>query len=378
MTRLLWLLPVAILFGYSLGWADLQDNRAQLEQIRRRIENAQVDLAEKKQEELGVIRELALLKKTLQRIEQRISGLQKEQRALELEIGQQRTRLATGRSSIRSLERRVEKRLLVLYKEGEVGPLRILFSADSPTELVQQYQYLTRVLEFDKGLLGEYRSALQEQQQQLVVLEQLQHKQQQLLANEQRQREDAGEAKRLQAQLLGKVRRDKRQLGRELAELEEKATRLQGLIARLKQEAAVAPAPAGADFSAAKGKLIWPVEGALLIGFGTQKDAVLGTIYENNGIEIAAPQGGSVRVVAAGRVVFADWFKGYGNLLIVSHAGGYHTLYAQTARLEKKVGDLVQAGDIVGFSGLSGRDGIYFEIRHNGSPVDPVAWLLGR
>jgi len=378
MVKSLLLMSVCLLLGLSVGWAAPQDNRAQLEKIRQRIENAQVDLAEKHQEEIDLTRELALLKRTLQRIDRRITGLKKEQQSVAKDIDRQQTEIDAGRRTIRSVQRRLEKRLRVLYKEGEVGPLRILFSADSPTELVQQYQYLTRVLGFDKELLGEYRSALQKQKQQLTELENMRRQRQQLLTKEQQQREDAAEAKQLQARLLRKVRSDKLRLSHELADLKEKAARLQGLITRLKKEESAVPAPGAIDFASGKGKLGWPTEGSVLIGFGTQRDAELGTIYESNGIEISAAQGGPVRVVADGRVVFANWFKGYGNLLIVSHDGGFHTLYAQTAHLEKKVGDLVRAGDVIATSGLSGREGIYFEVRQNGAPVDPMEWLKPR
>ena len=378
MIKQLFLICAILFLVYSTCRADLQGNRAQLEKIRQRIENTQVDLAEKKQEELDRLRDLALLKQTMRRIERRIADLQKEQLTLEKKIAEQQDQVEAGQRSIRSVERRVEKRLQALYKDGEIGPLRVLFSADTPTELAQQYQYLTKVLEADQALLAEYRTALQKQQQELAVLENLRQEKQQLLANQKRQREDADEARRLQSQLLAKVRTDKQQLNRELAELKEKAARLQGLVSRLKQETPSAAVPGAASFTAGKGKLAWPLNGAVLIGFGTQKDADLGTIYESNGIEIAAAQGSAVRAVADGRVVFADWFKGYGNLLIISHAGGYHTLYAQAARLEKRVGDQVKAGEVIGHSGLSGREGIYFEIRYNGSPVDPLDWLQRR
>ena len=115
-----------------------------------------------------------------------------------------------------------------------------------------------------------------------------------------------------------------------------------------------------------------------MIGFGQQKDAKLGTYYESNGIEIATPPGSPIHAVAAGKIVFADYFKGYGNLFILSHPGGYHTLYAQTDKMRKKLGDQVSAGDLLGHSGLAGRDSIYFEIRSKGSPVNPLSWLKRR
>jgi septal ring factor EnvC (AmiA/AmiB activator) len=120
------------------------------------------------------------------------------------------------------------------------------------------------------------------------------------------------------------------------------------------------------------------LKGALLVGFGTQKNSGFGTLYESQGIGISAAAGTKVKAVAAGKVVFASWFKGYGNLLIVSHPGGYHTLYAQTAKLLKQVGDEVGQGADLAVAGLPGGEGIYFEIRGNGAPLNPLAWLTPR
>lgn len=358
--------------------ADVEKNRARLKEIRLRIEKAQTDLAKKKHSELKLSRELALLKRTLVRIDKRIKSLKKEQRQLRSSINEQQQLVKKSQRATRKVSRQLEKRLVALYKEGEVGPLKILFAADSPTELVQQYQYLTRVLKHDQELLQEYRVALDTQQQQLTKLEVLQHQQKQLLDREQQQRDTAAEGRKLQARLLSQVRKEKKRLSGELAQLKENAARLQSLMANLKKVPAGPPAPGAVSFRVGKGTLAWPAAGEVLIGFGTQKDSSLGTYYESNGIEIATAIGSRIHAVADGKVVFADWFKGYGNLLILSHAGGYHTLYAQAARLDKKLGDEVTAGTLLGYSGLAGRDAIYFEIRHNGSPVDPLIWLQRR
>lgn len=360
--------------------ADVQDSRVQLDAIQQRIENIQIDLAKNRQAETSLSRELAVLERTLQNIDRRIAQLDKEQQEVAGRINAQQARIDAGKRSLRRVSRRVEKRLVALYKEGEVGPLRILFSTDSPTELVQQYQYLTRVLDADNALIGEYRQALQEQQEQLTELQRLKTAQRELLDKKQQERRSAARGQRLQAKVLKQVRADKGRITAELAGLQEKSRRLQALVKKLERApesaaAAIPVPPGGVEFKSGKGRLAWPVDGEVLIGFGTQKDSQLGTIYESNGIEISAADGQPMRAVANGTVVFADWFKGYGNLLILSHAGGYHTLYAQAARLEYAIGESVQAGDRVGYSGLAGRDSIYFEIRHNGAPVNPLKWL---
>lgn len=382
MTRVASLLSLCFfIFVLPLSaFADLKENRNQLKVIQQRIENTQVDLQHKQQSEQKFSRDLAVLKQTLSRLDKRISGLQKEQRRLQTEVDQQKVAILEGKNTLRHIGRRLEKRLVALYKEGEIGPLKILFSADSPTELVQQYHYLTRVVGYDRELLGEYRQAIDEQQQKLARLEALNSQKLNLLDKEKQERKVAADGRRLQARLLKRVKSEKKQLSRELASLQEKAKRLQGLVKRLQQERQVSQAtlPGSVNFSTGKGKLGWPVNGVVLIGFGTKKDKALGTYYESNGIEIAVSPGTSIRAVADGKVVYADWFNGYGNLMIVSHPGGYHTLYAQAEQLAKAPGEQIHAGDIVGKSGLGGRDSIYFEIRRDGSPVNPLNWLQRR
>ncbi len=125
------------------------------------------------------------------------------------------------------------------------------------------------------------------------------------------------------------------------------------------------------------GGLGWPLSGTLLAGFG-------GTLPDggsSEGVLIAAPAGTAVKAVADGKVVFADWMNGYGLILIVDHGNGYMTLYAHNEALLRDAGDDVRRGDpvaTVGNSGDQGKPGLYFELRHNGQPVNPAAWLQKR
>ena len=157
----------------------------------------------------------------------------------------------------------------------------------------------------------------------LRFLEQLKQQQARLLENEQQQREVATDGRRLQARLLSQVKSEKKLLSNELVQLKKKAQRLQQLLARLQSEASAVSSGAAVNLGAGKGKWLWPVRGEVLIGFGTKKDAALGTFYESNGIEIKIAPNTAIHAAAAGKVVFSDWFKGYGNLLILSHAGGF-------------------------------------------------------
>ena len=131
-----------------------------------------------------------------------------------------------------------------------------------------------------------------------------------------------------------------------------------------------------------KGALAWPVSGRIITPFGPQKHPRFNTITTNNGIEIAPKRAGaSVLAVHAGRVVYADAFEGYGNLIIVDHGLTYYTLYGHCSEFQVAKGDPVRAGQTIALTGDSGSlkgECLYFEIRYKTKALDPLKWLKRR
>jgi septal ring factor EnvC (AmiA/AmiB activator) len=174
----------------------------------------------------------------------------------------------------------------------------------------------------------------------------------------------------------------------EISQLKRNEERLAKLVDRLARELARPPARQGrtrneqlpeplrgvSSFSALKGRLRLPVTGELVNQFGSPR-ADTGLSWK--GLFIAAKQGQEVKAVATGRVVFADWLRGFGNLMILDHGGGYMSLYGNNDALLRQVGDTVKAGDAiaaVGASGGNSETGLYFELRFQGKPFDPLTW----
>ena len=134
----------------------------------------------------------------------------------------------------------------------------------------------------------------------------------------------------------------------------------------------------GKGLRASKGHLPWPVIGKVLIPFGKYKDPKFNIPVFKNGIEIKAKPEEQPKAVYGGRVVFADWFKGYGLLLIINHGNGYHSLYGNLSEIFHKTGDIINKGTAIGTIGaprLMNVSTLYFEIRYKGRPVDPQIWL---
>jgi murein hydrolase activator len=148
------------------------------------------------------------------------------------------------------------------------------------------------------------------------------------------------------------------------------------LLSALRRLAALTTQPA--SFAAARGKLPWPAVGPLGAGFGQQVELVHGTLTPHNGVDIRAKAGTPVQAIAPGRVVFADWMRGYGQLVIVDHGDGYHSLVAHLGAMTVQNGDGVTTGAPLGTVGDTGSlrgTQLYFEIRKHGVPEDPMIWL---
>ena len=180
--------------------------------------------------------------------------------------------------------------------------------------------------------------------------------------------------------LLASIRNERSSYEKMIRELKGSSRKLREMIKRMEKKR-LPPSVTGKKFRSLKGHLPWPVNGKVLIPFGKYKDPKFNIPVFKNGIEIKARNGDAARAVAGGRVVFADWFKGYGQLLIINHGGGYHSLYGHLSEIFHKTGDIINKGASVGKIGESGLlnvPSLYFEIRYKGKPLDPLRWLKRR
>lgn len=358
--------------------SELDESRRKLEDIQRRIAQTAKNLESKQAAERSLAKDLKTVESEISRLGAKVAEQKRRLVALEADLAGREESAAAARRAAAASEADVRRRLAALYKSGETGLVKILFSPASPAQMTQDYDFLGRVVRRDRELLVNYRRQLAELQTALERLTALRREQQTSLAELAEHQKTARQASRLKTELLGKVRSDRQALSAALAELREKAGRLAGLVKKLESEKPREYSEKTGLFAARKGRLPWPVEGKVRVGYGAAQHPELGTMYDSHGIEVAVAGEQPIKAVGAGRVLFANWFKGYGNLLIIDHGDSYYSLYAQAARLSKKVGDLLAAGDILGYSGLEGSKGVYFEIRRGGTPLDPMTWLQPR
>jgi septal ring factor EnvC (AmiA/AmiB activator) len=359
-----------------LGLLLAADPRAQLGTLQARERAAAAAaalLADQERSVLDGLEAVELAATTARRELQRAEG---EQAAAELAL--QRAAAAEAEAAGR-LAARVEAlrpRLAARARMGRSGELVALLSAPSLAELVKRRWLLGHVLERDARLVAEARVALADRELARAARAGEAARLAAATASARERREQATARQEEREALLAALRRARSFQERAAAEAAGQARRLAAFVATLPPPRA--GGGKGSGFAARRGKLPAPADGPVAVAFGKVVNPRFNTVTVQNGLDIEAPAGAPVHAVAPGRVVHAGWFKGYGNLVIVDHGGGYHTLVAHLATMRTAQGEDVEAGTVLGTVGDSGSlkgPYLYFELREKGRPVDPRPWL---
>jgi murein hydrolase activator len=265
----------------------------------------------------------------------------------------------------------VAERLVSIYKRGRGGYVRLLLASDDPRAFGRLTRGVAAIITLDRVSIDTHRRTLQAERDALQLL-QTRHQQ---VASSQKAAAEA----RIQLDLSAKARNaaidrlDARrdQAAQYVAELQQ----AQAVLARTVD--AVGETPTDLPFQPFRGALEWPVKGKLLTRFGPSRDGRFGTAIVRNGIEIGAPEGTPVRAVHGGVVAYAAPFAGFGTLIIVDHGGGAFTMYGHLAEARVERGARVARLGLIGTVGVApaGAEALYFEVRVDGRPADPLQWL---
>lgn len=326
-----------------------------------------------------------------------LSGEEQSLRRLQRDISEREQAITTNRQRIRELEAGLRElraeaaslneaieadRVLVAravrasWMTRDDSPLKLLLNQEEPGRSSRMLQYYDAFNEARVARIRTWRDNL-------AALQQTRER----IASRQRTLDEETRALEQQLSTLNHAREEREALISELQEemeersstlesLQEDREQLEALIEEINRIIVDIPAPEEAvPFDSARGNMPWPLQGQPVNDFGeTYSDGNL----RRQGIIIAGEPGAPVRAIHQGRVVFADWLRGSGLLVVVDHGGGYISLYAHNGALDKRSGDWVNRGEPLATAGTNaGMDtpGVYFEIRHNGTPRDPVNWL---
>ncbi|CAB1084946.1 hypothetical protein D1AOALGA4SA_12445 [Olavius algarvensis Delta 1 endosymbiont] len=365
-----------------------QDRQTQIDNYKTRQKNLQLEIKKGRREvksftrkESKIIKRLNQVELSLNKSRKRAAALGREIQALEEKITGATATSIKLKQRIQTNEKYVAQRLVAMYKMNRLGKFHLLASAESIPEFIQRKAALEHILAHDE----EIRRALVKDQRDLkeMLVE--------LNTNKSRKKTRAAEYKKQQnamlreqsirKNLLADIRSQKTLELAAIDALTQAAKDLNGKLKTLKSDMETAAAQkniAHLTFSAHKGLLIIPVKGKITSLFGPYKNRKYNITNFRSGIDIKADKGEPIRSVFQGKVLYSNWFKGYGNMIIIDHGNNYYTIYAHLEETFKSKGDAVETREVIATVGDTGSmEGakLYFEVRHHGKPENPLVWL---
>lgn len=369
------LLPLAAALLLLAVATDLSaGSQEKLREIQRRIDEVQARLAASKKDKSSLLNDIYALE--LQ-AEAAIIELNKTQLLLadaQAKVERTQREETALRVRIRSSQDRVRRILRVLYKMGDLGYVKLFLNISSVDQLFRNYRLIV-------ALMDDKVEEIRRIRQGIVKLQQLQAELQRQVARlADLKAEKAGKLARLKdlkRNKLDMIARINRQRDLNSRLLDELKTESENLTRVLDQKTMDSVADA-VDLGPLRGRIAWPLRGTVISSFGRKKSARFDTYTMNTGIEIKPDRSDEIKAVGGGEVIFCDYLKGYGNVIMIQHAGSFHTVYGHCESFLKKPGDRVGTGEVIAMAGDSGSlygKALYFEIRQNLKPLDPLLWL---
>jgi septal ring factor EnvC (AmiA/AmiB activator) len=393
MKRMVGILVLLMMCGTSVL---AQSPNDELSGVKREIKAKKQLITKTRKVEAVVSTELREILRNLEQKESDLGRLSRDLRGVESSLDRTGREISKVTEEANRKRVEIERRLSSLYKAGEIGALRMFFSAESFPQLAENIRYMRSILDNDKRIFVEYNQKIDQLKILKADLERDALKKEHIKRGIEQKKREIEQEQNKKTAYLGKVRQDRKSYEASLKELQANASRLQTMISRLdalsrrklssrhekpgtklRPLAELPPVP-DRGFASQKGRLNLPVKGEILESYGKHKHPDFNSFTFSKGLSVAASSGTEIKAIYEGTVIFADYFKGFGNMIIVDHGGGYFSLYAHASRLAKKVGAEVARHETIGTVGdIDSSKGsmLYFEIRYQGKPVDPAGWV---
>lgn len=358
-----------------------QNQQGQLDELRRKIANLQDQIVAQEKSETSALEFLRALDEQIDLTHRLVGQIRKQEHEKRTKIGETEQVQQRTQDQLARLKKLAAQRAVVFYKYGRLQDAEILLTTRSLNQMLLWSKYHQQLSDNDRRIMtGINKKREQIDQQKTVLTAELQT--QQRLLNEKQQEEEALKKRREQRQtVLKKVRNDKNFYQMQLAETQKAIARIRQLISSAEAKAPrreAAPMLAGGSFKNLRRAMPWPATGRIISHYGTYRHPVLNTVTNNLGIDIATPLGAPVRSVATGRVTAITWQRGYGNLMIISHADGYYTVYTHLADINVALNEEVTAEQVIGAVGETGSlqgATLHFQLWNREEALNPEDWL---
>ena len=359
---------------------DISEYEKRLQEIAGQIENLKSKLKEEEKRESYILARLGRLGLQKRLIKNEISlynvqsnKANSELNAIKAEIPKLKVKLAKEKDS-------VQKILVTLYKFGKFNYFELMLQVDNIGTLLSENKRLTVLAQYQENIITGYLDTIQKLKNSEERLGIKKNEINQLLQNSRHKQQELEIQEKKNQALIREIMQNKDSHLQALSELQERAEQLQSLMKKLLEEKIQLPFPLIPLYEK-QGALAWPISGRVVTRFGNIRHPRFNTITKNNGIEIAPSKDMVVKSIHQGIIVYADYFEGYGKLIIVDHGMAYYTLYGHCSDFLAKKGDAVSVeqpiaivGDISSMKGTT----LYFEIRYKTKALNPLQWLQRR
>ncbi|UCG14361.1 MAG: peptidoglycan DD-metalloendopeptidase family protein [Deltaproteobacteria bacterium] len=360
----------------------IRTHQEQMGEVQEQIEQSRAQIEAMRQQERLILDRLDKMELQLQHYQEEILSLKRERASLQKEIVEKRKRLEQLTNEMEKLRYLLEHRLEALYKFGQQAYLNLLVSAQDVSVLQHNWVYLRAVVEQDSTLIRQFRDKQTEEEKLTLALRSREQRLGELLTDIKQKKAEKQKVKREQVTLLQDVHNQEEMYRRYVTELEAVSRELRSIVEGLQRQTTTEKNTGlpKEDIASKKGALPYPVQGRVVSQFGPRQHEKFGTTIRNNGIEITTRNLAPVVAVYTGQVLYSAWVRGYGKVIIIDHGDKYYTLTGHLAEVSKPAGNMVEAGEIIGYAGSSPVDTeggrVYFEIRHQGKALNPKTWLL--
>jgi murein hydrolase activator len=352
---------------------DPETTSAELEAVRERISALEREIDAARNESETLRKQLRSTEDEINAANRKLTGLQSSLTEKSDHLESLTAEQTRQRTILQDATEALARQIRAAYISGRRDYIKLLLNQEDPGTIGRTLTYYDYYNRARTEQISKVSGQLEELAQLARTIGKEQAELQQLQATEQVRLSELEGLRAARRQIMAHLDGQIRSHGEELGSLREDQQRLENLLEELRA-APTSPTAPLPPFGELRGKLDWPVSGRVLNRFGSsRRDGAMTW----QGVRLEAREGEDVRAISSGQVIFADWFRNLGLLLIVDHGEGYMSLYGHNHDLLKTTGDWVEDGEIIAHAGSSGgqnQPAVYFEIRHQGKPVNPALW----
>jgi septal ring factor EnvC (AmiA/AmiB activator) len=359
-----------------------------IQSLRNEIEATKKRIQSESRKEKSSVRRVSNLSEEVSLLQRLLKEIKKEEKLLVADISRTGKQIAQSEVELDTIRVRYARRLVKMYKKGQLSNLEKIFSSTSWRQAVYRTKYLKIISDLDQKTHNTIRSLLIEIGRQKLSLESALRKKRRLKRDREKTLSQVRDKKRREQRELTKIRRSQKDLKTYLTEKQAGVKQLEAIITKIREDIDRVEREdrirrqqrslKAKEFPKLKGQLAWPAEGRVITKFGRQWNPKLKTTTENPGIDIKGKPGSEVRVVLGGIVTTITFIRGFGTTIIVDHGNGFYTVYSHVTNVEINEDSEVRGGDVIAYMGDSGSingSQLHFEVWGEGKILDPEKWL---